>query len=436
MEKVLAWIEKYLMPVITRLAEHKHLRAVRDGMVAILPLIIVGSFFLLLGQLPVKIISENFLNHHSFLKFIIDWYNKNISLFLIPFRLTIKLMALFAAYTIAYNLARNYKLDGVSCGVLSMTCFVLTQKPAYIDNFKNWFLSMEFLGGPGLFTAILAAFFTVAVIGYCKSKNIGIKMPEEVPPAVSAAFNSLIPAVIIISYVWLVVHICNIDVAKMIFYVFTPLIKYVDTLWAVLLITLLMHLVWLGGIHGASVAIAVFYSIWLQQVTDNAGALAMGQSLPYITSISFYQWFVWIGGSGATLGLAFLMLKSKVGFIKQIGKLSIIPGICNINEPIIFGLPITMNPVLALPFLLAPVVNVLISYGAIALNLVNRPSSLVPWTLPAPIGGFLATAFDWRSLVLITINIFVSLLIYLPFFREYEKTMLRQASLNQLKVDI
>lgn len=432
MEKVLAWIEKYLMPVITALAEHKHLRAVRDGMVAILPLIIVGSFFLLLGQLPFKVISEEFLNHHLFIKSIIAWYDKNTSVILVPFRLTIKLMALFAAYTIAYNLAKNYKLDGISCGVLSMTCFLLTQKPLYVADLKNWFLSMEFLGGPGLFTAILAAFFTVSVAGYCKSKDIGIKMPEGVPPAVSMAFNSLVPATIIISYVWLIVHVCNVDIAKMIFYIFTPLIRYVDTLWAVILITLIMHLIWLGGIHGASVAIAVFYSIWLEQVTANADAMAIGVSLPYITSISFYQWFVWIGGSGATLSLAFLMLKSKIDFIKQLGRLSIIPGICNINEPIIFGLPITMNPVLAVPFLLTPIVNVLISYSAITLGLVNRPSSLVPWTLPAPIGGFLATAFDWRALVLIAVNIFISFLIYLPFFKEYEKVVFKKEGLAEL----
>ncbi|MFH1453180.1 MAG: PTS transporter subunit EIIC, partial [Armatimonadota bacterium] len=322
----------------------------------------------------------------------------------------------------------SYKLDGMSTGILSGLCFVLTQKPqiTQIDGKMVWYLKMDYLGGSGLFAAIICAFFAVEITRFFNKDKFKIKMPEGVPPSVVTAFTALLPAVIIMTITWLVAHVFDIDIVGGILKLFSPLVYLGDTVWAVIIINIVLGLIWLGGIHGASVVNAVFITIWMQYFDANTAAQAAGQPLPYITTLPFYQWFVWIGGSGATLGLIFLMLLSKSKHIKNIGKISLIPGVCNINEPIIYGLPITMNPILALPFLFVPVITGVISYYALHFNLIHRLCSMPPWTLPAPIGVFFATLFDWRGIVLVFINIIIATILYYPFLKEYEKTLLEK----------
>lgn len=462
MNKILAFLEKYILPPISKLAEVKYLRAVRDGIVAILPLIIVGSFFLLLGQLPVDAFAEYYTHkgldiavaNPGLANFIV-WYKTKMGILLIPYRLTIKLMALYASFTIGYYLAKAYKLDAISTSVLSGICFIMTQKPemATIADKKVWFIKMDYLGGTGLFAAILCAFFAVEVARLFNKDKFKIKMPEGVPPSVVTAFTALLPATVIMTITWFIANIINIenilrnikpiilmllfckpcillpitggtDIVGLILKIFSPLIYLGDTLWAVIIINIVLALIWLGGIHGASVVNAVFITVWMGYFDENTAAQAAGQVIPHITTLPFYQWFVWIGGSGATLGLVFLMLFSRSKHVKRIGEISILPGICNINEPIIYGLPIVMNPILALPFIFVPVITGTISYFALKLNLLHRLCSMPPWTLPAPIGAFFATLFDWRSIVLVLINILIAMILYYPFLKEYEKTLL------------
>lgn len=433
MQKILAFLEKYILPPISKLAEVKYLRAVRDGIVAILPLIIVGSFFLLLGQLPVDAFAEYYTHkgldiavaNPGLANFIV-WYKTKIGILLIPYRLTIKLMALYASFTIGYYLAKAYKLDAISTSILSGVCFIMTQKPemATIADKKVWFIKMDYLGGSGLFAAIICAFFAVEVVHLFNRDRFKIKMPEGVPPSVVTAFTALLPAMVIMTITWLIAGVYNIDIVGGILKLFFPLMRLGDTVWAVIIINIVMALIWLGGIHGASVVNAVFLTVWMQYFEANTAAQSANQVLPHITTLPFYQWFVWIGGSGATLGLVFLMLFSRSKHVRRIGEISILPGICNINEPIIYGLPIVMNPVLALPFIFIPAITGTISYFALKLNLVHRLCSMPPWTLPAPIGAFFATLFDWRSIVLVLINILITMILYYPFLKEYEKTLL------------
>ncbi len=162
----------------------------------------------------------------------------------------------------------------------------------------------------------------------------------------------------------------------------------------------------------------------------NVAAQAAGQPVPNIAPEPFFQWFVWIGGSGATIGLVLLMLVSKSRYLKDIGKACLIPGICNINEPVIFGAPIMLNPLLIIPFILGPVVCGIISYFAMVLNLVAKPVVLAPWTLPAPIGAYLATGGDWRAIILVLINIAIVTVIYFPFFKAYEKKLIKEGMEN------
>jgi len=427
--KSLDLIEKILSPV-GRLAEVKYLRAMRDGIVSILPLIITGSFFLLLGSLPVSALSAEFLSRYPLMKSASDWYQAHTAVFLQPYRMTMNLMSLFAAFSVAYHLARIYALDALPAGILSSACFMVMQAPRYLPSEAGksgeWVLGLANFGGRGLFAAILGAIFTVEVTRVCARMKWGLKMPEGVPPAVSQAFTALTPACLAVTGVWFVSSVLGVDITGAILRVFSPLMAVGDSFAAVLLINLVMHLIWLGGLHGASIIVALMMPVWMGYLDANSAAVAAHQAAPYVTTLPFYQWFVWIGGSGTTLSLAFMMLLSRSKTIRSLGKVALLPGICNINEPIIFGLPIMMNPVLALPFLLSPLIAGTLSYWAIRLNLVNHPYILVPWTLPAPLGAFLATGFDWRAVVLVGIIMFMTGLLYYPFLKAFEKEELKK----------
>jgi len=419
------FLEKTLFPVLTRLGENRHLRAIRDGIVAILPLIVTGSFFLLLGQLPGSGPQadwgpvEAWLNQTSFTHAIFQWYVANHGIFLIPYLLTMKLMSLYAVFTISASLAKIYGTDPVSSGLIGVASLLLTLVPVNVEK-QGWMLPLSQLGGASLFLAIIIGLLSAEVYRFSESRNF-IRLPEGVPPSVARAFSSVIPLAALVTFFWVIRHVLGIDLQSWILVILSPIEKLGDSLIAVILITLVVHLIWLAGIHGVSVMNALFLSLWIYYLDQNAQAVAAGHLAPYVTAHPFYQWFVWVGGSGATLGLAFLLLFSRSKSLKDLGKLSFLPSLCNINEPIIFGLPIMLNPIMAIPFLLAPTVAGVIAYLAFKWNFVNRPFIWVPWTLPAPIGAFLSTGYDWRALVLLGIIVIVTTLIYYPFLKQLER---------------
>jgi len=415
MKNYLQLIEQRLIPPLTKLSEQKHLRSVRDGIISVLPLILTGSFFLMLGQLPL-----DFLKNPQYPSWIINsitFYDANlVPKLLIPYRLTMGLMALYAAFGIAYNLGKTYELDGLSVGILSTSSFLLTILPvkAIVTNEKaEWVIPIDKLGGKGLFVAILCAFITVEITRFLLAKKLSFSMPEGVPPAVINAFTSLVPGIVVLTVIWVLQ--LTVDIHTLLGWILSPLVKTGDGFVAIILINLLLHLIWITGIHGASVINAVAFPFWMQFLEENAAAHASGTLLPHITSLPFYQWFIWIGGSGTTLSLIIMMVFSRSAYLKKLGRISILPSIFNINEPIIFGLPVVMNPVIAIPFVIAPIVSGIIAFIAVKTGLVQSPYIMVPWTLPAPIGALASTGFDWRALMLVIINIIISGLIYYPF---------------------
>lgn len=427
MERFLNWIEEKFMPPMARLSEQRHLRAIRDGVISTLSLIIVGSFFLIIAQPPVPAWAEA--------------VKPNVGKIMVPFRITMGLMSLYAAYGMGYSLAKSYKLDGVSGGVLSLAAFLLTVIPMNADAFiasatkagvaggapMGWVLPMGNLGGSGMFVAIICMIFAVETLRLLKKYHITIKMPEQVPESVSRSFEALIPAAVIITVTWFIRVWLNFDIQTAIMNLFKPVVNATgNSLGGVIVPVLFITVLWAAGVHGMSVIGSIVRPVWLVLLDQNTAAVAAGHALPNIAPEPFFQWFIWIGGAGATLSLAMLMCFSKSEYLKRVGRFSIIPGLFNINEPLIFGTPLVMNPILAIPFILAPVVNAVISYAATAAGLVARVSIIAPWTLPAPIGAYMATRGDWRAAVLVVINIAVALVIYYPFFKAYEKKMIAE----------
>lgn len=417
MNKFFQLIEKVFMGPMTKLAEQRHLRAIRDGIVATIPLIIVGSFFLIIAFPPIPALA--------------DLVKPHIGKILFPFRLTMGLMALYASFGIGYSLAKSYKLDGISGGILAMAAFLLTLIPQSVEGI-GWTLPMGNLGGTGMFVAIIMSIFAVEIMRFLQQRKIMIKMPEGVPDSVARSFEALIPAAVVITIIWIVRHLLGFDIQSFIMNLFKPLVYASDTLGGVLVPIFLITILWAAGIHGVSVVGAIARPFWLVLLDENVKAASEGaQVLPHIAPEPFFQWFVWIGGSGATLALVILFLTSKAKYLKQLGKATILPGICNINEPVVFGAPIMLNPILVIPFIIGPIITGIISYIAMALNLVARPSVIAPWTLPAPIGAYIATGGDWRSIILVLINIAIMLIIYYPFFKMYEKKLLEEETLEE-----
>jgi PTS system cellobiose-specific IIC component len=421
MYKIFELLDKYLIPVMTRLSEQRHLRAVRDGIISTIPLIIVGSFFLIIAFPPIPSLAAA-----------VKPYAGKI---LLPFRLTMGLMALYACHSIGYYLAKSYKLDGVSGGVLAMAAFLLTSVPVTYED-RGLALLMENLGGGSMFVAIVMAVFAVEVLRLAKTRKLTIRMPEGVPESVARSFEALIPAALIIPLVWSVRNVLGFDIHQFVLALFQPLVLAGNTLAGVLVPIILITLLWATGIHGDSVVGSVARPVWLVLLDQNIAAAAAGQPIPNIAPEPFFQWFVWIGGSGITISLVLLMLFSKAPYLKSIGRATLLPGICNINEPVIFGVPVMLNPLLFVPFLLGPVIIGVLSFFVMQLGLVNKPYILVPWTLPAPIGAYLATGGDWRAIVLVLVNIAITTALYYPFLKAYERKLVREGAAGELEEEI
>ncbi|QKH06415.1 PTS sugar transporter subunit IIC [Bacillus cereus] len=414
MNKFVTFLDKNLSGPMARLSEQRHLQAIRDGVISALPFIIVGSFFLIVAFPPLP--KDSFIS---------VWALKNQTSILIPYRLTMFIMSLYIAFGIGYNLAKSYKLDALSGAQLAVCSLLLTLTPELIDK-KGFMLPMTNLGGHGLFVTMIVSILSVEILRFCKKNNVTIKMPEQVPPSVSRSFEALIPAVFVIIMMSLITVVFKVDLHYVVDKLAAPLVKAGDSYFGVIIPVFLITFFWSFGIHGVSVVGTVARPLWDVYLGKNGEAVASGAShFPFIAPEPFYQWFIWIGGSGATLGLVLAMIifgRSK--YSKALSRTCIVPGIFNINEPVIFGLPIVLNPILIIPFVITPLVTATIAYAATAMGFVTPTHIMPPWTLPAPIGAYLATGGDWRAIVLVFINMTISFLIYLPFFKMYDKNML------------
>jgi len=420
MDKFISFLENNLSTPMAKLSEQKHLRAIRDGVVSALPFIIFGSLFLIIAFPPVPADSA-----------VGVWAAKHAADILIPYRLTMYIMTLYITFGIGYSLSQSYKLDPLSGALLSSSAFLFTTGVQMIDK-VGFVLPMANMGGHGLFVGMITSIFAVEVLRLCKTKNITIKMPDSVPSSVARSFEALIPVTVVLTVMTLITVVFKIDTHSLVDKAVAPLISAGDSLPGVLVPVFLITFFWAFGIHGVSVVGAVARPVWEVYLANNSAAVAagkVGSQLPHIAPETFFQWFIWIGGSGATLGLVIAMLiAGKSSYSKALGRTAIIPSIFNINEPVIFGMPIVLNPVLIIPFMIVPIIGATISYLATAGGLVNPTYVMVPWTLPAPIGAYLSTGGDWRAIILVVINLAISVVIYLPFFKMYDKKLLAQES--------
>lgn len=436
-------LEKVLMPLAEGIGKNRILISIRDGFLVSTPLLIAGSIFLVIANFPIPGFS--------------DWLatvkvgNSTLAAYLSkPSDATFTIMAVFATFGIAYSYAKQIKTDplfGAACAL--MAWFLLM--PYAVDGTttvhgKEIAVTLTngvptgWLGAKGIFVGMICAFGAVAIYGWVERRGWTIKMPAGVPPTVVDSFSALIPITLTMTVFFLVNLIFGFfgtDVFNIIFtFLQTPLLGLGDTLGAMVIAYIFLHLFWFFGVNGSSVVGAVFNPVLQTLAVENLEFFKTGVGQGHIICQQFQDLFATFGGAGSTLSLLIAMLLfCKSSRIKQLSRLALVPGIFNINEPIIFGLPIVMNPLMLIPFMLVPTLNIVISYVAMAVGIVPICNGIqIPWTMPLGISGILAT--NWVGGLLQIILLIIGVFIYMPFIKVMDKQYLAdEAKAAEAKTD-
>ncbi|MFC4697831.1 PTS sugar transporter subunit IIC [Enterococcus aquimarinus] len=429
MKKSAAFMDKLnglLSPLAAKLGNQRHLKAISTGMMFGLPFIVIGSFFLIFANPSINMEQYNPETAGIFLRFLANWKDfatANYDLITAPYNLTMGLVGLISAFGIAYSLAKDYGLNPSMNGMMALVTFAMVCTPVVEGT-----INLNYLGTNGLFVAIIIGLLAVEISRFFETKNIKFTMPDTVPPMVTMFMNTLLPllANIIFFYGINVIFLITTDqiFPEAIMQVLTPATDLAGSLGGFLLIVTLGNILWLFGINGSSIIFPLVFTLGIAQTGYNAEQLANGEQMTHLMNLQMFRISV-MGGAGATMGLVVLMMRSKVSEFRTIGKLSFIPGLCSINEPVIFGLPIVFNPILAFPFLVAPIVNLLLTYFAQKLGFIGLGFIIDPSFTPFVAQAYLSS-MDWRNVIFTLFLVFTSAVIYYPFFKLMEKNRLAE----------
>ncbi|MGL5415891.1 MAG: PTS sugar transporter subunit IIC [Clostridium sp.] len=420
-------MERILMPIAEKLSSNKVLIAIRDGFLITTPLIIVGSIFLLIANFPVPGWEEFWINIFG-----PDWASwfGNVS------RATFNLIAVLSCIGTGYAYARELDGDAIQGACVAFVAFFILMPTKIgfegVDGASTLNgISFEYVGSNGLFLALVTAIVSVRLFIWVYKKGWTIKMPAGVPPAVSMSFAALVPSALVMLLFFFIrigLSLTAFETAHNLIYkvLQTPLQGAGNTLIAQIVYSLACTVFWFFGINGPAVANSVFAPISKVLTMENLEAFQAGLPLPNIFTDPFSNFFTNFGGGGSTLSLIIVMLlfcRSKR--ITQLGKLSVLPGIFGINEPIIFGLPIVLNPILIIPFISVPVINLVLSTIVTTMGIIPYTTGVpLPWTTPIGFSGYLSTgsllAGAWQIGLLI-----LGCLIYYPFIKMLDKQYLK-----------
>lgn len=424
------FIESKIMPVAGIIASNRYLQSIRDGLIFTMPFIMVGSVFLIITNLPIP----------GFNDLMISLLGENWKGILnTPARATFDMMAIIATVAIATSLAKKYSIDGLYPGMTALSVFIISTPLSILQDkvLVEKALSLNYTSSKGLFVGIMCALITVEIFKFTKDRNLAIKMPDSVPDAVAKSFSALIPAMLCVFIFWLIrtfLSFTSFDNIHTLLQQFIgqPLGVLSGSLWGLSIGLIVQQLLWAIGMHGSSLVMVGLRPSLLQLLDENRIAFEAGKEMPNIINQAFYDLFIQgIGGSGCTLGLSIallLFIRSKQ--LKELGTLAFVPSLFNINEPLSFAIPIVLNPLLIIPFVIAPLVTLWISYFAMATGLVAMTNGvLIPWTTPPIISGFLATG-SISGGILQLVNIIITGFIYYPFITMWDKTKLKEEGTN------
>nr|MDW8626677.1 lactose-specific PTS transporter subunit EIIC [Streptococcus suis] len=419
MNKLIEFIEKG-KPFFEKISRNPYLRAIRDGFIAAMPVILFSSIFLLVAFVP---------NIFGF-----TWSDEAVAAIMKPYGYTMGIVAVLVAGTTAKSLTdafnrqlpKTNQINFISTMIASISGFLLLASDGIEGGFTN-----GYMGTKGLLTAFLAAFITVNIYKVCVKNNVTIRMPDEVPPNVSQAFKDVIPyalSIFVLYGIDLVTRqFLGTNVAEAILKLFEPLFTAADGYVGITIIFGAYALFWFVGIHGPSIVEPAIAAITYANIETNFQLLQAGQHADKILTSGTQMFIVTMGGTGATLVVPFMFMwltKSKRN--KAIGRASVVPTFFGVNEPILFGAPLVLNPVFFVPFILAPIANVWIFKFFVDTLKMNSFSVNLPWTTPGPLGIVMGTNFAPLAFALAILLVFVDVLIYYPFLKVYDEQILAE----------
>lgn len=444
-------IQSKILPIATKIGNQRFLVALRDSFIGTMPVIMTGSIALLINAFLVDIPEQfNLPKITSTFQWWVDVNN-------LVFKGSISIVALLFIYCLGVNIAKIYKVDTLSSGLVALSAFIISIGDSLtstysLKNSKNIELSTLFDGLDGIkvtghdlnvtisgvlpgtqinsngyFTAIIIGFLSAIIFCKLMKKNWTIKLPDTVPPAIAKPFLSIIPALVSLYVVAIFTFafnkVTNSLIIDWIYKVLqTPLLGLSQSFLVVILIAVLTQFFWFFGIHGGNVMAPIMEGVFGVALLANLEAYQKHETIPYLWTSVSYGSFVWY----ATLGLLIaIFLISQNDHYKEVAKLGIVPALFNIGEPVMYGLPTVLNPILFIPFLLCPAVMSGVAYLATYLGLVAPVTQNVTWVMPPILYGLFSTGFDWRSLILSVINLGLAVLIYLPFVKMANKEYIR-----------
>lgn len=405
MNKILNFVETKLAPPLNKMASQHHLSAVKNGMIVTVPLTIIGSIFLLIPNIPIAAI-KNFFEPYANMITTVN-------------TVTIGSVGLVGAASVAYYFALEYtdiKIDPLITAFVSVVAFLLA---TLTDEFT---IDTGLFGTRGLFTGILVALLTGTITHFFQKKNLVIRFPDTVPPLVSKSFMSLIPAFVVLTLVWIIRVVLGINVNQVLMDCFSPFIFALNTLPGFLVFMFIRSMLWSVGIHGGAV-LAVADPFFLTMFGENVAAFAAGTLPPYITASGFTM-FVFLGGGGATLPLVLMMIRSKEKGFSTLGKLCLPASLFEINEPVVFGVPLVMNPYMMIPYTLSTLTLSAGTYLLMLFNIIGRAVANIPWTIPPLFSHYLVTGGNIPAVIWGIAELFIAGAIYYPFFKAMEKQRL------------
>lgn len=414
MNVVVDLIEQRLTPIANIITRNQHITAMRDGFALAMPFVIVGSLMVPLLFPPAAISSLSFFG---------QLYLQLRPVLLPTFELTLGLVALIVAFGASASLAKQYQLPERLCGLTGCLSFLL------FIGFRDNGATNIFLGGMGLFTALISSAYSIEIIRFFYNRGWCVRLPEEVPVMTRNGFQMLIPLLVIMLSISvmnaLMLQVTGQILPQLISEALRPLIVASDTLTAVLISLFICNLLWFVGIHGSLIVTGIMNPFWLTYLFENQRALAMGEAvLPHIYLQGFWDFYLLIGGIGSTLPLVFMAMRSRSRQPKSVGKIGLLPSLFNINEPILFGFPIIMNPVFLLPFIFVPLINACIAWYLTQLGVLDRAVAMLPWSMPSPLGAAWSANGSWKNMCMCLFAIFNAWMLYRPFFKVHERQLI------------
>ncbi len=411
-------LESIFMPLAEKIGKNKYLISIRDGFLLTTPLLIIGSFFLLIANFPIN----------NWTEFWARFFGENWTAYMAkPTSATFDIMAILAVVGIAYSFSRELNVDKLSGAAIAVVSWFILMPYKVTDGSVTLNgIPLDWVGSKGIFIGIITAFVSVHIYAWVIKKGWIIKMPKGVPPAVTQSFAALVPSAVVLGVFFLVNSLLALtpydNAFNFIFkFLQQPLLVLGNTLGAVLVAMGFQHFFWFFGINGGSIVGSIMQPILTPLSMENLSAFQAGNPLPNVINQQFYDLFTTFGGAGSTLSMLIAMIiVCRSQRIKNLSKISVVPALFGINEPVIFGLPVVLNPTILIPFLLTPLINILISYFSMVSGLVPFTSGVsMPWTTPVIISGFLTTG--WRGALLQLILVILGVFIYMPFVKMMDK---------------